>query len=70
MMARIRVNGRDTEIAAGTLLAEVLLGFDVTPDTRGVAVAVNDTVVARRQWASHRIENGDVVEIVRAVQGG
>ena len=42
------------------------------PESRsqGVAVAVNDTVVPRGEWSSHRLVDGDVVEIVRAVQGG
>jgi len=37
---------------------------------RGVAVAVNDMVVPRTQWAARRLAPGDAVEIVRATQGG
>ena len=67
---RIRINGRDTDVAPEVALVAILEGLDVREDTTGVAVAVNETVVPRREWASRRLENGDVVEIIHAVQGG
>lgn len=67
---RIKLNGRDTDVEPGIALVEILEGLDVREDTTGVAVAVNETVVPRRDWTSRRIENGDVVEIIHAVQGG
>jgi len=39
-------------------------------DRRGVAVAINDTVVPRSQWREAAIGDGDRIEIVVAVQGG
>jgi sulfur carrier protein len=36
----------------------------------GVAVAVNATVIPRDRWASWPLHDGDVVEVVTAVQGG
>jgi sulfur carrier protein len=36
----------------------------------GVAVAVNATVVPRDQWAAWSLDEGDVVDVVTAVQGG
>lgn len=35
-----------------------------------VAVAVNGEVLRREEWEAHRLEEGDEVEIVRAVAGG
>lgn len=67
---RIKVNGRDTDAEAGALLAEILRRFDIAANAAGVAVAVNDTVVPRREWASRKLDHGDVVEIIHAVQGG
>ncbi len=67
---RITVNGRHTEVDGGAELDALLARFDVATDTPGVAVAVNASVVPRREWPSRRLEDGDVVEIVRAVQGG
>ena len=39
-------------------------------EPRGVAVAVNRTVVPRDQWEQVLIQDGDVVDVVTAVQGG
>lgn len=36
----------------------------------GIAIAVNDEVVARSRWDTCRLLSGDRVEIVTAVQGG
>jgi sulfur carrier protein len=39
-------------------------------DPRGIAVAVNDRVIRKSIWQEHELQDGDRVEIVRAVQGG
>ncbi len=38
--------------------------------SRGLAVAVNDTVVPRAEWAAHALNEQDRVTIIRATQGG
>ncbi|MGC8463952.1 MAG: sulfur carrier protein ThiS [Acidimicrobiales bacterium] len=40
------------------------------PSRRGVAVAVNGTVVPRSQWDATVLNPGDRVEIVTAAAGG
>ena len=35
-----------------------------------LAIAVNGEIVARGEWATHRLQEGDEVDIVRAVSGG
>jgi sulfur carrier protein len=64
----ITCNGETvTDAATVAELLERRLG-----DTRphGVAVAVNEEVVPRGEWASWQLVDGDVVEVVTAVQGG
>jgi sulfur carrier protein len=58
-MSRIRVNGKDEALSAPTV-AELLRGRGIERP-RGVAVAVNGTVVPAA---------GDEVEIVRPFGGG
>ena len=67
--ASIKVNGESEPLAAATL--EILLQ-DKAVDTaqRGIAVALNGTVVPRAAWSTTQLRPGDTVEIVRARQGG
>ena len=65
----IRVNGQSEPFLAATLTA-LLREKEIAPDARGVAVAINGTVVPRAAWPSTRLSAGDQVEIVRARQGG
>jgi sulfur carrier protein len=67
---QITVNGQTTEVARDTDVTAILRALDIDAAQSGIAVAVNDTVVPRARWQSHRIEPDDTVEIVRAVQGG
>lgn len=66
----IMINGKKTELDAASTLADVLRSFGVDENAAGVAVAVNDAVVPKREWNSRRVAAGDVVEVIRAVQGG
>lgn len=64
-----RLNGEDVEKSAATV-AEMVEAYLVDGRSRGVAVAVNDEVVPRGEWSSTALADGDVIEIVKAVQGG
>ena len=61
---RITLNGAVVETAAPTVA--LLLG-DVPP---GHAVAVNREVVPRSAHRTHRVTDGDEIEVVEAVAGG
>jgi sulfur carrier protein len=65
----IRVNGESEPLGAATL--EALLA-EKAGDTmpRGIAVALNGSVVPRAAWRGTVLHAGDNVEIVRARQGG
>ena len=64
----LTVNGVPEPLAP--TVAALLAARDIAPDGRGVAVAVNGAVVRRADWATTALNPGDVVEIVRAMQGG
>ena len=61
----ITLNGAPHELADGTTITD-LLG----ERTRGSAVVVNDEIVPRGDWAGYRLREGQVVELITAVQGG
>lgn len=64
----LTVNGEPTELA-GTV-ADLLRARLGDPRPPGVAVAVGGEVVRRDDWPRRALADGDVVEIVTAVQGG
>ncbi|MFF2011352.1 sulfur carrier protein ThiS [Streptomyces sp. NPDC058195] len=64
----VSVNGEPRPLAAGTTL-DVLVAT-LTAASRGVAAAVNETVVPRGGWAATALADGDRVEVLTAVQGG
>ncbi|GII76114.1 thiamine biosynthesis protein ThiS [Sphaerisporangium rufum] len=65
---KVTINGVPREVAAGTTVAEAV--SEMTPAAAGIAVAVNDEVVRRADWAATRLGPGDRVEVLTAVQGG
>jgi sulfur carrier protein len=67
--ATIRINGESEPLAAATLAA-LLEEKAVDTGQRGIAVALNGSVVPRASWAATPLKPGDSVEIVRARQGG
>lgn len=65
---KITVNGEERILPAETSVAEFLKILTI-PQV-GVAVAVNFEVVMRQAFETTRIQDGDKIEIIRAVQGG
>jgi sulfur carrier protein len=69
MMTTIRLNGEAEQLAVSTI-AELVAEKSDMPAGRGLAVALNGTLVRRADWAATPLKAGDAVEIVRAMQGG
>ncbi|NGN94353.1 sulfur carrier protein ThiS [Nocardioides sp. KC13] len=65
---RITVNGEPMEV--GGTVADLLEARTGDRRPSGVAVAVAEEIVPRDDWAERSLQDGDVVEIVTAVQGG
>ena len=64
------LNGRPATVAGPATVADLLARQRRARRPHGLAVAVNETVVPRDDWAARPLCEGDVVEIVTAVQGG
>jgi sulfur carrier protein len=66
----VTVNGEPRKLPAGATVASVVELLDVTPGARGVAVALDEEIVTRAQWADTALHEGARVEVVAAIQGG
>lgn len=64
------LNGAPAELPDGALLPDLLALHGHTTGARGVAVALNGAVVPRTEWPAQPLSDGDVVELLVAVQGG
>ena len=67
-MIDVVVNGNPCRLVAGSTIATLVASLDAGP--RGVAVAVDEEVVPRSEWASTELREGHRVEVLRASQGG
>ncbi|WP_338886596.1 sulfur carrier protein ThiS [Rhodococcus sovatensis] len=64
----ITVNGKELDIAADVTMRQLLLQLSM-PE-RGIAVAVDGTVLPKSRWDATTVEKGSTIEILTAVQGG
>lgn len=65
----LKVNGAAERLAVATV-ADLVGAKGLDALQKGIAVALNGTVVPRRAWADTPLAAGDAVEIITAKQGG
>lgn len=74
MTTVVTINGDVVAFDSGATLGDVVLRTLTKPDgtfsDRGIAVAVNQIVVPRADWAGTPLHADDKIEIITAVQGG
>jgi sulfur carrier protein len=64
----LQVNGRRVELEGPTALLTYLEALGVS--SRAVAVELNGVIIERSAYEGAKLDDGDVVEIVRMVGGG
>lgn len=67
-MIALQINGRRVELDGPTSVLAYLEKLGVSP--RSVAVEHNGVILERSAYADSKLDEGDVVEIVRMVGGG
>ena len=65
---KIKLNGRKTEIIKGAGIKEVLEGLCKKPG--GVIVELNGEIIPRKKWASKKIKDSDILEVISFMGGG
>lgn len=64
---RVKINNKETELMVETV-AE--LAKERNLPEKGVALAINNEMVPRCNWTSHKINEGDDIVILKAFAGG
>ena len=64
---KLQINNQERETAARNLQE---LADELQLPAKGVAVAVNNAMVMRTNWAAHTLNENDRITIVKAACGG
>jgi sulfur carrier protein len=67
---RLYLNGEELEVPEGITISELIKSLNIQVREVGFAVAVNEEVVPKSKYESHKLSEGDRVEIVHLVGGG
>lgn len=66
----IKINGEELTISENISLYDFVLMRSNNSEPKGVAVALNETIVPKSKWKDTLVNENDNIEIVHAVQGG
>lgn len=67
----MKVIVNDTPISLnGSTTLEQAISHSGVKDLRGLAVAVNNTVIPKIAWNNFQLNENDTITIIRATQGG
>lgn len=65
----ISVNGKNLEVKDGYNVCDLMTKLNITDD-RGIALAVNEAVVPKKDWPKATLNENDEVLLITATQGG
>jgi sulfur carrier protein len=67
---KLYLNGEELEVPEGITISGLIKSLNIQMREVGFAVAVNEEVVPKSKYESHKLSEGDRVEIVHLVGGG
>jgi sulfur carrier protein len=66
----LTVNGDPLTLAPGSTIADIVAALTDGAEPRGIAVAVDRSVIPRSEWGTTAARAGSRVEVVTAAAGG
>jgi len=66
----VLLNGRVAELADGATVRDAVVAAGAGADERGIAVALDGTVVPRSAWDTTTLHEDAQLEVLRATAGG
>lgn len=67
-MITVNVNNNPHTFNSPSNLQDLLTQLDISE--KGIAVAVNNQIISKRDWNRRELANGENILIIRATQGG
>lgn len=65
---KVQVNNKEVELTTGNTISALAAQLDLP--SQGVAIALNNRMIPRSQWAEQEIQYGDSLVIIKAACGG
>ncbi len=65
----IYINNKLQQLPGQPSIHDVLASLDITAQ-KGIAIAINNNVIPRGEWATHALKEEDKVILIKATQGG
>jgi sulfur carrier protein len=65
----ITLNDKKHTVSENISLNEIVFN-QLGDKQKGIAVAINDSVIPRSNWETYTIKNNDTILIIKATQGG
>jgi sulfur carrier protein len=65
----ITINNQEKVLTSQSTVQQ-LLDMEMPNKQKGIAVAVNNTVIPKTNWATHYLKANDSILIIKATQGG
>ncbi|MFA4869055.1 MAG: sulfur carrier protein ThiS [Pedobacter sp.] len=65
----ITINNKNHQFNQSCTIAE-MLAVMLHSEAKGIAVAVNQTIITKSDWQEHLLKDGDQVMLIKATQGG
>ncbi|WP_321480357.1 sulfur carrier protein ThiS [uncultured Bacteroides sp.] len=65
---KVQVNNKEIEIHSSTTITQLTEKLEIP--SVGSAIAVNNQLISRSQWASHSLKENDDIVIIQAACGG
>lgn len=66
---QITLNNKTQTVSENTSLYDIVFS-QLGDKQKGIAVAVNDSVIPKANWEKYIIQSNDTVLIIKATQGG
>ncbi|AJA68026.1 sulfur carrier protein ThiS [Myroides odoratimimus] len=66
----LKINNQQVLFDTDTLSIQAMLDIYYPQKQKGIAVAVNQTVIAKPLWSTYHLSTSDDILIITATQGG
>lgn len=65
----VQLNGEPVQVASHSF-TDLMRQSGIDPGQQGIAVALNNQILPRALWPETQLHDGDIIEVITAMQGG